>query len=790
MHELLFSDTNFVSLKRIRLSIGIRYKVPYNNHNSIFGIGAMATSLLNNTKQSAKVLALGLAIVIFSLSCYYLFFITENDYFSVFKLGDVNDGLSKTEQAFEALVPAESSNAYKSKPPSPSLKKYAETPVFDGDITAAYDSESEVDVSNELSGMKSSLHLASVQASKNISSGGRIVKGTRAIITSKNTSHSGGIVTANVSRGVGGGGLAGRVTTRVYSDSAQGGTGLGGSGSVGGSSLNDDIVDVGTIYSDLRQKKMLTKKNLVKRQKLKPKAKKIWKTEVAKTAIPAQSPLPSSFKPKTGYWKNTYLPGDPAIRLLESQLKSWPLKQSLALDNLAYQNWQPFDPPSQSAIALYLNSDNNVINGPTRLRLQVGIKGSLRQSGQRSNLNLTVLLDTHQLTSKKDQQIISELILNLARSKQPGDRFSLVTTSKTFPSLPWDKFKYGAIKLFLQQLFSEKANKHITDSFTLATQQLKNHEKNNSNLAENLMLLVSSSSRDYHRLQRRMQRNAVSGLPTSIVAIGNNMNLFEIDELARLGQGSRRILNDLSQVKSTVNKELYSSSRTVAKALRLKIKLANHVQLNDILGSHPLDEKRSQWVRDAENSIDQRISKQLGIKSDRGKDEEGIQIVIPKFLAGDSHVILLDVLVEKPGQIAEVTAKYKDLVFLKNGNNRLELSLNNKQKPLTALEYNVTKNHQAHKLANQLQIISQELQQKHYQLAFNKLQHLAQQIKSLQQLDYWKNDQQLMADQLMLEQYSSIAQPNQVQEHAQQLEKSIEYASFRRLSATPITPNN
>jgi len=86
-------------------------------------------------------------------------------------------------------------------------------------------------VSNELSGMKSSLNLASISASKKISSGGRIgLKGTRAIITSKNTGGSGGIVTANVSRGVGGGGLAGRVTTRVYSDSADGGTGLGGNG--------------------------------------------------------------------------------------------------------------------------------------------------------------------------------------------------------------------------------------------------------------------------------------------------------------------------------------------------------------------------------------------------------------------------------------------------------------------------------------------------------------------------------------------------------------------------------
>ena len=64
-----------------------------------------------------------------------------------------------------------------------------------------------------------------------------------------------------------------------------------------------------------------------------------------------------------------------------------------------------------------------------------------------------------------------------------------------------------------------------------------------------------------------------------------------------------------------------------------------------MLGSERLDNLAATRVKAAERSLDVRISKNLGIQQDRGDDEEGIQIVIPAFHAGDSHVILLDVVV-------------------------------------------------------------------------------------------------------------------------------------------------
>ena len=107
--------------------------------------------------------------------------------------------------------------------------------------------------------------------------------------------------------------------------------------------------------------------------------------------------------------------------------------------------------------------------------------------------------------------------------------------------------------------------------------------------------------------------------------------------------------------------------------LRLRIRLAPGVQLVDVLGSARLDDIRAERVREAEVAIDRRLARNLGIAADRGEDEEGIQIVIPNFYAGDDHVILLDLVAEGPGPLAEVTLRYKDVINQQNAVARASL---------------------------------------------------------------------------------------------------------------------
>jgi hypothetical protein len=112
----------------------------------------------------------------------------------------------------------------------------------------------------------------------------------------------------------------------------------------------------------------------------------------------------------------------------------------------------------------------------------------------------------------------------------------------------------------------------------------------------------------------------------------------------------------------------------------------------DVLGSRRLDLESAERVRQAEQSIDRRLARNLGIAADRGEDEEGIQIVIPSFYAGDSHVVLLDLVATGAGPVADVTVRYKDLVFLRNGVGRAQVAVARGEGTRGPLELNVLEN--------------------------------------------------------------------------------------------------
>ena len=189
----------------------------------------------------------------------------------------------------------------------------------------------------------------------------------------------------------------------------------------------------------------------------------------------------------------------------------------------------------------------------------------------------------------------------------------------------------------------------------------------------------------------------------SVFGVGNAA--FESNALARLalaGQGNLRLVRTAADAAGAVDRELSALGRVVARAVRLRVRLAPGVKLVGVLGSRRLDVAGAARVREAERSIDTRLSRNLGIGSDRGEDEEGVQIVIPSFHAGDAHVVLLDVVAPGPGPLADVSVRYKDLVKLDNGVARRSLALENGKLARGALELNVLKNLVSYELARQL----------------------------------------------------------------------------------------
>jgi hypothetical protein len=503
-----------------------------------------------------------------------------------------------------------------------------------------------------------------------------------------------------------------------------------------------------------------------------------------------------NYKNSSGYWANTYLPGDSQMRLIHSKLLQDKTQGQDVLDSIN-PNIQPFDAPTSSAMEVYLSSDHAVLKSqqPTRMRLQVGLQASARKGGHRSAMNIGLVYDSQNSQANKTTQIkkLKALLSALLKSKQAGDKISLtVTGGQGGLVIDSHDFRHGTIQVALNQLLKSDESESISllQALKIATEKTMKTDDSSASLGSSLLILISDNSLDneFNAINSLAHKNALNGIPMSTISL-DAINQNQLNQLALSGQGHARILQSQDDAKRIIDLELMVSSRAVARALRLKIRLAKGVKLIDVIDSYNLNETQAQKVRDAEQSLDQRLSKNLGITADRGKDEEGIQIVIPSFYAGDTHVILLDVVVTNTGPIADVTMRYKDLLYLNNAVTRKQLTMDSNPKELGPLNLNVIKNILAKRFSSDIQAASQLLKNDNKDQALKKLIKLQKLYQSMRvQFPNWNDDAEIFNDQKLLIKYIKLLQSLSL-DQSQQVSfmiDSLQYISWRKSTTTPM----
>ncbi|NRB38558.1 MAG: hypothetical protein HRU20_08840 [Pseudomonadales bacterium] len=534
-----------------------------------------------------------------------------------------------------------------------------------------------------------------------------------------------------------------------------------------------------------------------------------------KPAILNQLPLPFftdldntqnlTFKDAEGYWANSYIPGSARFRALQMQVQQHSLPTPTAtLTQSMIPPWQPFDAPRSAAMGLYLQSNKNAVNGPTRLLLQVGLKSVNKKSGRRPAMNMVLLLDARHL-HKADHKLLQGFFNALLKQKRIDDSYTvLLAGNQASLSIPAEEFRFGTVQVFLQTLFdtnSSKPNsKHATTggNFDLSADLYKAMaiaaKQDNPNVALGSSSIVLITANDLQgetkKLLPLVHQSAIAGIPISVMGLGNITQWQALHKLCLAGQGYRHWLQDEDSAAELVTNILSAVSKVVARALRVNIRLAKNVKLIDVLGSRALNQQATRQQRQTEQAIDLRLAKNMGIEADRSEDDAGIQIIIPGFMANNDHVILLDLLVDGAGPIADVTVRYKDLLQLKNHVIRASLSLPAYANRTTQLQMNVLKNRvifayrqalqqssayikhrqlpQAQaRLQQQMQLLHR-LQQQHVGLQQTgwiqaQLALLGSAIKTMQQPGYLHGaqaplQQQQLSDSLMLSQYLQIFQ--------------------------------
>jgi hypothetical protein len=439
-------------------------------------------------------------------------------------------------------------------------------------------------------------------------------------------------------------------------------------------------------------------------------------------------------------------------------------------------------------------SDANAVEGATRMRLQVGSRGIEHRRGQRPAMNMGVVIDLPPDADDASRIGARALLEAVLASKQPGDRFSLVISGSSGLVVPPEDFRFGPLQLARQAIIDggqspSDGQRDLSGAIHTATDLVRQTDDPSLPLGSSSILLISADSlNDIERLSAQVHRQARDGITLSVVPLGSRTDSHEVEQLVLAGLGSRRILQAPDQARQLVEAELHSSSRAVARAARLSVRLAEGVRLIDILGSTRLDTERSQRVRDIENSMDRRLSANLGIRADRGEDEDGTQIVIPSIFSGDDVTVLLDVLVDRPGDIASVSLRYKDLVYQRNGKLSGQLSLPAGPLQRGPAENAVVRSVLAHHFSAAAGHAADALGRNQGADALAILSNMRSQIVSLRQANpAFQNDPDLLRDEQILNSYITVLGSSGT--HQPELADSLRYAAWAKAHRPPAEWN-
>ena len=418
---------------------------------------------------------------------------------------------------------------------------------------------------------------------------------------------------------------------------------------------------------------------------------------------------PPRLLPRVGYFENTYLGGSAAyterLRRLDAAFG-----EGLRPYAEAWLPQQPFDAPADAGVALSVHLDRRSFDKPGRVFLQVGLQGSRRYGWRRPPLDVVLVIDGSALAPGRT--LAEDALMALLRRLGPPDRLGVVLSDPRPETLVppgpiRDLRRVLASKLERLSPQSPGTPGDLGGAMALAGRLLDQAARDEARIPGTKIVLTLASGAGEAQVQsasRAAHRLSLEGAVTSNIEAGNTGVFWEV---AHAGHGNYHAVDvgdgaggvDVDQA---ITAELDAVSRVVARLLRINVRLAPGVEAVRIVGSRMLGQEEAQRVKAREVATDRRLSETLGVKADRGEDDDGLQTVIPYFYGGDAHVVLLELWVEEPGPVADVSLKYKDMVALDNATARAGTSVTRTPRPDTPLELAVQANVRGFHLAEGL----------------------------------------------------------------------------------------